>query len=450
MNKNRLFYYLLFAFFVFSWPFIYFPLTDGDITNWIAPVKAMQASWNFCSTVSDQSHGPLLAWTASVLTFVSPKSFYLYNLFNLLCGLFGVWFTYWFSFQLWKKKELSLLATYLFSTSIAVIYLSRTPMYDWPAAMAYYGFCGFYYLFLQESLTAYSRKGYFYLGASLLLVGIGSLSRFSITIGLSGIFMILVNLIYRRSFWHIVRDGFLILGAGCLANAYWVIKQTETFGDAFYRQFFFDNIGRFVKDSPGDPVRRDYVGFIIYTLVGILPHTAAFLATCFQKVFIERIKNEPKLQMLMAGFLPCLILFSLSGHTKLGRYIAYVFPFLLVFFAFHFLMDLQNQRYRGRVAKILLGLIFVLLVLLVALIFQFKTEAQSSFLFVGSAFVFLFSLLGISFYTVFYRYQKLLKDPTVFLIPYFVVYGFFFTVLTYISLKADFLLSIRQSIQGLL
>ena len=70
-------------------------------------------------------------------------------------GLLGAAAVYYFSERFWKNKNMSALATFVFVTSLGVIYFSRTPMYDWPAAVFYFIFSGFYYLYLKEQKNKY-------------------------------------------------------------------------------------------------------------------------------------------------------------------------------------------------------------------------------------------------------------------------------------------------------
>ena len=195
--KKPLPIYILASFFLLSWPFINYPLTDGDINNWVWVAKHTQETHQFLTGPNDQTHGPLMAWTGAIFSKFNTQSFYFYSLFSILCGVLSVYLTYFFTEKLSKSKELANITTFLITTALAPVYLARTPMYDWPAAVFYFMFCGFYLLYIKENKLKY-------LMTALIAVGIGSLARFSICMGLSGIFMILVNLISRRSILHII------------------------------------------------------------------------------------------------------------------------------------------------------------------------------------------------------------------------------------------------------
>lgn len=440
-------YFLGCAFLLFSFPFWHYPLTDGDIVHWIPWVKEIRTHWNFMSAVSDQTHGPLLAWSGAVFTYFFPKQFYFYNLFNLLCGVLGVGVTYFFTKKLWNR-ETALMATYLFSSSLVVIYLSRTPMYDWPAAIGYFIFCVFYFLSFPSQTTqiqsGFSARSS--LGIAALGIAFASLNRFSISLGLAGIYVLLLNVIYRRPVLGMIRDGFLIVLAGFLANGYWLWVQIHTYGNVFTNEFVYDNFGRFFQDKVYDKPSHDYFGFLLVTLIGIFPHTFAFLASLFQRSFWSRMRSNRTLWMLVAGFLPCLVIFSFSGHTKLARYIAYIFPFLFIFFAYHFRLDLGSEVYRKRCGKALLATTAFFIVLMIFFAFKFSDQAQSSYLFVGSAFFLVAALLMISYVSIRYYFKILLDNPGVFLPAYLAVYMVFFLCLTIVARHVAFLKLIQDQL----
>jgi len=58
--------FLIAAFLIFSCPFIFFPLTDGDIVNWSQHSATLLREGGWLSGANDQSHGPLMVWTGAV------------------------------------------------------------------------------------------------------------------------------------------------------------------------------------------------------------------------------------------------------------------------------------------------------------------------------------------------------------------------------------------------
>ena len=60
--KSKSFLYVIVAFFMFSWPFIHFPITDGDVNNWTDSAFDLAQHWQWLTGASDQAHGPLIVW----------------------------------------------------------------------------------------------------------------------------------------------------------------------------------------------------------------------------------------------------------------------------------------------------------------------------------------------------------------------------------------------------
>ncbi len=421
-----------------SWPFAFFPLTDGDVAHWVGIAREVQIHNNFLTGANDQAHGPILGWTAGLVTKIAPQSFYLYNFFNLLCGMLGLGLIYFFGKKIWDEKT-GRLAAFLLSTSLVFVYLSRTPMYDWAAAIFYFAFCGFYYVYLRDRNVSY-------LGLAMLGGAIASLSRFSISLGLAGIFLISVNLIFRRSILLMMRDLILLACAGLVINLPWLMGQYSVHGLPFLNEFLYDNIGRFVREPGNAPIRRDYYAFVIYALVGILPHTFCLIATVFQKGFFARFKqNSPYLTML-AAFLPCLIIFSFSGHVKLARYIAFVFPPLILLLAHQMrYYDLTNEAWRKRCGKMILYTGVGLAAILAMLIVQFPNEVKEAWLLAAGIIILLFGLLFFS-YRAIQKHDLLIRAPETFLWPYATIYILFFSILAYEYQTASFLTSVRDTI----
>lgn len=443
-NHKALLKILLAAFIIFAWPIIYYPLTDGDIVNWAQYAGKIHSVSDAFSTSSDQGHGPLMIWTGALFLNIFGSSFFALNFFNLMLGLLGIALMYYFSLKFFSHKTAKLSA-FLGTNSIAFVYLSRTPMYDWPATIMFFTFCVFYLLFIKE------EKNHQFLIA-LTAIGIGSTSRFSICLGLAGIFILLVGLIHKHSLFKIIKHGFyLILSIGCF-NIPWLLLQFKAEGFNFIKTFIYDNTGRYVKSTRPDAyIRKDYYGFSLYILIGLLPYTFAFIGSFFQKGILNRLKENKTYLCLLSGFLPCFILFSFSGHTKLARYIAYVFPFVLLLLSDLMIrFDLNNKQYRKRCGKMTIATMIILVIILTQQAFQFQEEASQSLLFVISVIVLLFSLLILAYYTVTKKHETLANNPENLVWLNAIIYVAFFTVLTYESFNADFLLWVRTGIESTL
>lgn len=439
----RLLFMLAVVFFMLSMPFIQYPLTDGDIKNWADSAAILAQNNQFLGNLNDQAHGPLITWGSALFLKISPYSFYMLNFFNLIMGILGCYLMYFFSLKIWKSENLARFNMYLLSTSLMFVYLSRTPMYDWPATVFYFGFCGFYLLYLESQ-----KKSYFWI--SVVMAAIGSLSRFSICLGLMGILMIFSHFIYKRSIWDSLKDCVLGTSVVALINLPWFISQADSNGIGFVKSFIYDNTGRFVKSTRKNATYRgDFYGFSLYVLVGLIPHTFVMITSFFNRHFSGILKKERIYQFLLASFLPCLILFSASGHTKLGRYIAYVFPSLIMLMGHYvFTEGLDNAEFRAKAAKMTGFTAIFFGILLTVYWFQFSKEASQSVVFVSAIALLLFSLLLISYLSVAKFWQSLKEYSDRWLLAHALIYVVFFSVLAFEIPKTPFLAHVRDSIMA--
>ena len=87
-----------------SWPFIFYPFTDGDIGNWLWVARDMRETGQFLFGPNDQAHGPLLPWLSALFSAVAPTSFYPYALFNILISCCASGIMYIFSFKKTKNQ----------------------------------------------------------------------------------------------------------------------------------------------------------------------------------------------------------------------------------------------------------------------------------------------------------------------------------------------------------
>ncbi len=437
-----LFYSLLFVFIVGSWPFVGFPLTDGDIAHWTGIAKEIQVNGNFLTSAHDQSHGPFLAWTSGILSRLHPDAFYLYNLSNLLCGVLGIMWIYYFALKNWKNKKIANLSVVLASTSVVWLYLSRTPMYDWPAAVFLFGFMVHYVAYVRD-------KSWIHFWIAIASVAIGVTARFSIVLGLSGIFIALSPLTLRRTIPQMVWDGLVIVGLGAAALTPWLYYQHITHGPTFMEIFLYDNVGRYIKEPGNAPIYRDYYGFFLYVIVGLLPHSFYWLASLFQKGSLSRLKHDPELRILVAGWLPCLLAFSFSGHVKLGRYIAYVFPMIFLFLGYSLIQyDLDRVRYR-KIAGRMTAFVAVVMAILLALVAkQNPAEVAQSPFFAISAILLVVGTLVVAWVST-AKFWTILRDHPHRLLPiYAIIYLAFFSSLAWEYSHAPFLTPVRDEIRG--
>jgi len=373
--------------FLGSWPLVGFPLTDADIAHWVPIAREIQLTGRFLTSSNDQTHGPLLAWTAAVLAAPRPHAFWLYNLFNLCCGIWGLAVMYGGARVIWGRR-VAAMSVGMACTSLVWVYLSRTPMYDWPAAMGLWSAMMAWWVWLE------TRRPLAFGGAMLSLM-IAATSRFSITVGLMAIFVGVGAWVYRRGWWRTLLEWAVLKTAACALIGIWVYCQYRTHGSPFMVEWWVDNVGRYIKEPGDSTVYHDYYGFLLLTLVGMFPHTFMLLGTLCQKSVWTRWRDDRRQWLLWAGWLPCLVLFSFSGHVKLARYIAYVFPMLTVFLAVQMVQyDLINPRWVRRVNRMMGWTLGGMSVLLAMTAFQFQKEVAASPLFVVGVIGLVLGVLG--------------------------------------------------------
>ncbi len=433
-------------FIVASWPFWAYALTDADIIHWIPLSLEIRNHFNFLTMNQvDQSHGPLFAWGSGLFSRLFPVSFYGVAFFNIFMAVLGVVLVYYFSTQWWKYSKVALVSGMILSTSLAWVYLARTPMYDLTAAVSYLAFVGFYTQYILE------KKKRFLLIALLGLV-VGCLTRFSIVLGLAGFFVILAHLIYRRSVWLLVRDGLLLVLVGTIVNVPWLLSQVQLHGQSFWDVFLADNLLRFIRE-PGVGVqpRHDYYGFILYTIIGMLPHSFALIAALIQPSFWRQVSQDKRVQMLLAASIPCLILFSVSGHVKLARYIAYIFPFFAMLLGqFVVIATIDAKKWKSSIRGWGWGLVvFVSLILLILTIQFSKQAAEGSIMVLGLA-VMLLVQLGLLLWGGAHNVEGYSKKAMTWMLSLSMAYLLFFSLLSWESFHVSFLTEIREPIHVML
>jgi len=443
IQKFPLMFLLALFFLSASLPFIHFPLTDGDIAHWVPVAKDIELHARFLTGIHDQAHGPLLAWITGIFAWILPSSFYLYSVFTIVLGLLGLRWVYLLSFQLFKSEKQALLSVVLASTSVAWVYLSRTPMYDWPAAIFIFGFCTYYTMYLQNK----TLKHYF---LAFLLASLATLSRFSIGLGLCLCYMALANYFLNRSVFLWIWESILLVCWAVGFNLPWLLGQTYAHGESFLNTFFYDNVGRYLKE-PGDSIiRRDYYGFSLYVLVGALPYSALLAALLTLKSTYKTIKDNKNHWLLCAMWLPVLLVFSFSGHVKLGRYIAYVFPAMFVQLGAFVSVEFNSVTFfkRYRIVNTLIGVVLGLgLGILMA---QFFKEADQNNTLTLGYIGLLAALLGYTSFLHFIKRVSFLNNPIQWSFGYAAIYGIFFTFMAYQVPLTPYLNVIRVQILGLI
>ena len=439
--QSPLFIYSLFAFVLFCWPFYTSPITDGDVDNWVPETYALSQEWNFLTAQNDQAHGPLLIWTGAISMAIFGYNLFAINFFNMICGVLGVFLLYFFSFQLWKDKRVSHLSCVIFLTSLAPVYFSKTPMYDWPATIFLFGFFVFYSLSILKN-----RIDYYFL--SYIFLAVASLSRFSICLGLAGIFVVGCHFIFKRSFLYLIRDGSFVVISILLTYLPWLIGQVSIEGSHFISDFLVDNFRRYFKSNRVNATFRfDFYGLPLYVFIGLLPYSFMATISFFNKSFFQRLKTDQTYQLLCLGFLPALTLFSFSGHTKLARYIAYVFPCIILLFSHSLIyVDLNKKTFKKACQRWAVIFMALLSLLLIQQGFQFSTHSQDAFYFILNCIFLLFSLLGLLLFFITKKTHYFYEKPMTILCSLGFIYFIFFLVLVLITPETPFLNEVKQDL----
>lgn len=448
MFKGRFVFVAVIAIFflIVGWPFAQFPLTDGDIAHWVPWAKDMALHGHFLSAKTDQAHGPLLPWATAVFIRLFSLNYYVLNVFNALCGVGCVGLVY-VLYRRMSPQGLSYAGVPMVfaASNFVMVYLSRTPMYDFPAAFGYTLFCYAYALWRKENK-------HIWLLFAVVGLGIGVLSRFAVVVGLSCFFVLAMEMVYgaQATLWtrfrRLVGHGLVLFGCAVLWCLPWILVQ-HTYHPGFLEMFFYDNVLRFLGDEKG--VSRDYYGFLLMTFIALIPTTPVLVAGFSRRFWRQWVQSDVA-KVAMAASLPCLILFSFSGHTKLLRYIAYVFPSLLLLSGHVYLTCVSDPVYRKRMRYWYYGLLGVVGIVLSIYAIQFNQEAQQSGLFVWSAIVFLFGLIGSGFVFLVKQHTHFLKKPLYYLVSCAVFYLIFFTVLSMEYTRVPFLFQVRDMIDSAL
>jgi 4-amino-4-deoxy-L-arabinose transferase-like glycosyltransferase len=430
--------FLLASFLIFSAPFIHYPITDADCLHWIKISADLHRNWAFLTGINDQAHGPLLSWVSALFSAPFPTSNYSYGLFNILIGVAGVALAYFLAKETQSDPTNTpvspTLAAFMASTSLATVYLSHTPMYDWPAAIFYAAGCLFW---LKNKKVP-----------SAILFGLGTLCRFSIVFGLATFFITLLHLQHKKSLKRYILDGLLVTSIVFLINTPWWIGQWITHGMPFVSEFLFDNFIRFIHEAPNAPIQRDYYGFSLYAALGIFPYTAIGFSLLQHSVW-KRVKTHPKSQALLAMWVPCLVIFSTSGHIKLGRYIAYIFIPLLVWIATEY-AHVYSRKATQRLTRLMNGGFLILLALLLGITsLQFQAQSTENPLLVYSIIGLTVSLSLLGVWITDLQKDAWVASPHRFLVPFIVIYSLFFGVLAWLTPQVSFLAAIQSAIHTL-
>ena len=127
--------------FLCFWPFIHFPITDGDVNNWTDSAFDLAQHWQWLTGASDQAHGPLIVWGTAVFIWLLGPTLYAVNALNLVFSMVGVLLTA-FAWKFWNNPQVTSMACFLYVSCLGTVYLSRTPTYM-ACSYLFFAFVGF-------------------------------------------------------------------------------------------------------------------------------------------------------------------------------------------------------------------------------------------------------------------------------------------------------------------
>jgi 4-amino-4-deoxy-L-arabinose transferase-like glycosyltransferase len=247
-----------------------------------------------------------------------------------------------------------------------------------------------------------------------------------------------------------VSDGAIIILSGIIFNLPWIAGQIHAHGLTFLNGFYDDNVGRYLIEKTAHPkLNREYWAFPLYALIGMLPYTFLLLASIFKKGLWKEIKKDDIQKIMLLAFIPGLLLFSFSGHVKLGRYIAFVFPSLSMWLSYRlFMFELKDKKFIKRAIRFAYGTLFFLGLLLLAIVLSFKNESAESGLLTLSLALLLFLSTAALARIVKKEPLQLINQPLKWLGVMAILYISFFSVLNWQAGELSFLKAVNSDIQN--
>ena len=129
----------------------------------------------------------------------------------------------------------------------------------------------------------------------------------------------------------------------------------------------------------------------------------------------------------------------MSGHTKLLRYIAYVFPGIMILLAILLTSFHNKSNYIKRVNKVTIGFWVFFILLLIQQSIQFYAQTSENMLFTATIFFLILSLLGLFHWGVVSKSQPLIHSPIRWLFYVSIIYIVSFSSIAFQYHSTDFL-----------
>jgi len=175
--------------------------------------------------------------------------------------------------------------------------------------------------------AAVKEKRFVYLLLLYASVGLGTLSKGPVAIGLPGLIFLLFLIFSKRFKWSEIKQLRPFLGAAIvlvIALPWYVLVHLKTNGLWSEGFFFKHNLGRFSSEMEGHG--GIFLITILFVLLGLFPFSA-FIVQALKKAFANR-KDDFTLLSLVAG-LTIVVFFSIS-RTKLPNYTVPAYPYFAI------------------------------------------------------------------------------------------------------------------------
>ena len=189
-------------------------------------------------------------------------------------------------------------------------------------------------------------------------IGLGTLAKGPVAIGLSGLVFLLFLIFSRRLNWIFLQKLRPFTGALIvllIALPWYILAHLKTNG-AFTEGFFLkNNINRFAGEMEGHG--GSFLRTILFVLLGMFPFSV-FIVQTLRKAWKNRRDDFILFNLLAAG---CVIIFFACSRTKLPNYTVPAYPFLAILLGIY-LQTVKDKQSNPKVSMWIYLIISLLMV----------------------------------------------------------------------------------------
>ena len=206
--------------------------------------------------------------------------------------------------------------------------------------------------------AAIQEKRLLYLLLLYISVGIGTLAKGPVAIGLPGLIFLLFLIFSKRFRWKEIKQLKPFMGAAivlAIALPWYILVHIKTNGLWTEGFFMKHNIGRFSSEMEGHG--GPFLVTILFIMVGLLPFSV-FLVQALKKAYTNK-KDDFTLLSLIAGI--TIVAFFTISRTKLVNYTVPAYPYFAIILAL-WISKLEDKKPTKSISMLILailGLIFV-------------------------------------------------------------------------------------------